>query len=70
MIRIAITQAAFHAIAATLPLGSVGYEAKRTDRGEVLMWLDRRVMDRLMAERRDGEDYSDTVISHAVRGTH
>ena len=26
MIRIAITQAAFDAIAATLPLGSVGYE--------------------------------------------
>jgi hypothetical protein len=28
MIRIAITPAAFDAIAATLPLGSVGYEAK------------------------------------------
>jgi hypothetical protein len=27
MIRIAITQAAFEAIARTLPLGSVGYEA-------------------------------------------
>ena len=33
MIRIAIT-AAYEAIKATLSLGSVGYEAKRTDQGE------------------------------------
>jgi hypothetical protein len=30
MIRIAITAAAYDAIAATLPLGSFAYEAKRT----------------------------------------
>jgi hypothetical protein len=30
MIRIAITSAAFDAIAATLPLGSVGYEPEQT----------------------------------------
>jgi hypothetical protein len=42
MIRIAITQAAFDAIAATMPLGSVGYEAERTDKGEVYIWLGRR----------------------------
>jgi hypothetical protein len=30
MVRIAITQAAFDAIAKTLPLGSVGYENKST----------------------------------------
>ena len=29
MIRIAITAEAFDAIAATLPLGSIGYEAER-----------------------------------------
>ena len=33
MIRIAITQAAIDAIAATLPLGSVGYENKTNERG-------------------------------------
>jgi hypothetical protein len=49
MIRIAITAAANDAIAATLPLGSVGYETKRTDRGEVLIWLERRALDRLDA---------------------
>jgi hypothetical protein len=32
MIRIAITQAAFEAIARTLPLGSVGYENKTDER--------------------------------------
>ena len=30
MIRIAISQTAFDALAATLPLGSVGYENKTT----------------------------------------
>ena len=34
MIRIAITEAAFEAIAATLPLGSVGYENHVNERGE------------------------------------
>jgi hypothetical protein len=34
MIRIAITQAAFDAIAATLPLGSVGYENKTDVQGQ------------------------------------
>jgi hypothetical protein len=34
MIRIAITQAAFDAIAATLPLGSVGYENATNERAE------------------------------------
>jgi hypothetical protein len=32
MVRIAISQAAFEAIAKTLPLGSVGYEAEPNDR--------------------------------------
>ena len=34
MIRIAITEAAFKAITATLPLGSVAYEAEANERGE------------------------------------
>jgi hypothetical protein len=48
MIRIAITQAAYDVIAATLPLGSIGYEAQRSDTGEVFIWLERRAMDRLV----------------------
>jgi hypothetical protein len=34
MIRIAISQAAFDAIARTLALGSVGYENETNERGE------------------------------------
>jgi hypothetical protein len=39
MIRLAISQAAFDAIAAMLP-GSVGYENKTNERGERLVWLE------------------------------
>jgi hypothetical protein len=39
MIKIAITQAAFEAIAATLPAGSVGYENAVNERGERYVWL-------------------------------
>ena len=42
MIRIAIT-AAFEAIAATLPLGSMGYEAEPNAKGERLIWLEEAV---------------------------
>jgi hypothetical protein len=51
MVRIAISQAAFEAIAKTLPLGSVGYENATNEKGERLIWLDRAVVDRLKAMR-------------------
>jgi hypothetical protein len=51
MIRIAITQAAFDAIAATLSLGSVGFENPTNERGERLIWLDHAVVARLRAMR-------------------
>jgi hypothetical protein len=38
MVRIAICQAAFDAIARTLPLGSVGYENATNEKGERLVW--------------------------------
>jgi hypothetical protein len=37
MIRIAISRAAFEAIARTLPLGSVGFEAELDEKGERLI---------------------------------
>ena len=46
MVRIAITQAAFDAIAKTLPLGSVGYESKVNEKGERLIWLEPSAVDR------------------------
>jgi hypothetical protein len=39
MIRITITAAAFEAIAATLPFGSVGVEPKPGAKGERWIWL-------------------------------
>ena len=62
MIRIAITQAAFDAIASTLPppLGSV--ENATNERGERLVWLTRR----RRALRRPGESYSDVILSLAA----
>ena len=62
MIRIAISQAAFEAIARTLPLGSVGYENTVNERGDRLIWLDHDVVARLRALRGPGESYSDAIL--------
>jgi hypothetical protein len=61
MIKIAISQAAFEAIAATLAL-SMGYENKTNEQGEKLIWLDRAVVDRLRSLRGPGESYSDVIL--------
>jgi hypothetical protein len=61
MVRIAITAAAFEAIAATLPFGSAGVE-READAKERQIWLEPRVLDRLKAMRRSGESYSDVIL--------
>ena len=61
MIRIAITTAAFEAIAATLP-GNVGYENKRAPNGDWYVWLDHAAVAKLKFERYPGESFSDTII--------
>jgi hypothetical protein len=66
MIRIAISLAAFDAIAATLPLGSVGYEAERTENGEIFIWLEEGAVNRLKMLRGPGEDYSDVILRLAA----
>jgi hypothetical protein len=62
VIRIAISEAAFDAIASTLPLGSVGYENATNERGERLVWLAPAVVNRLRAMRGPGETYSDAIM--------
>jgi hypothetical protein len=62
VIRIAISQAAFDALASTLPLGSVGYENQTNERGERLIWLDHAMVNRLRAMRGPGESYSDVIL--------
>ena len=69
MIRIAISQAAFEAIPATLPLRSVGYESATNENGERLIWLDHAVVARLRAMRGPGESYSDVILRLASVGT-
>jgi hypothetical protein len=68
MIRIAITPAAFEIIAATLPLGSVGYKNGSSESGERLIWLDARMVDRLGALRGPGESYSDAILRLTATG--
>ena len=59
MIRIAIS---VEAIARTLPLGSMGYEAEANERGERLIWLEDAMADRLGAMRGPNENYSDVIL--------
>jgi hypothetical protein len=59
MVRVAITQEAFEAIARTLPFGNMSFENKTDDR---LIWLDRAVVDRLRALRGARESYSDVIL--------
>ena len=68
MIRIAITQAAFEAIAKTLPLGSVAYEPA-LDEGDLrYIWLEARWLDRLKSYRGPSESYSDVILRLAGEG--
>jgi hypothetical protein len=62
MIRITISQAAFAAIVATLPLGSVAYKAETDAKGERLIWLEPKWADKLGAMRGPGESYSDVIV--------
>jgi hypothetical protein len=66
MVRIAISVEAFEAIAQTLPLGSVGYEAEPNERGERYVWLEDAMADRLGAMRGPGESYSDVILRVAA----
>jgi hypothetical protein len=62
VVRIAITQAAFDAIAKTLPFGTVSFENKTNERGWRLVWLEPRMVDKLRALRGPGESYSDVIL--------
>jgi hypothetical protein len=61
-IRLAITQAAFEAIASTLPPGSVTYEPGADANGQRYVLLPPFVVDRLAAIRGPGESYSDVIL--------
>jgi hypothetical protein len=50
--------AAFEAIAAMLALGSVGFQRGPDARGELLIWLETAVIDRLTTMHGPGESYA------------
>jgi hypothetical protein len=60
--KIAISEAAFEAIAKTLALGSVSFENATNEQGERYVWLEPRVVDRLRHLRGPGETYSDVIL--------
>jgi hypothetical protein len=68
MVRIAISQAAFDAIASMLPPGSTGYENAVNDKGERLIRIERRMLDKLNSYRRVGESYSEVILRLAAEG--
>jgi hypothetical protein len=68
MIRIAISEAAFQAIASTKPLRSGGYQAEVGANGERLIWLLLAVVDRLKALRGPGETSSEAILRLAKEG--
>jgi hypothetical protein len=62
VIRIVITEEAFEAIKATMPLGSVGFEKEVNAKGERTISLAPNVLDKLKAMRGSGESYSDVIL--------
>jgi hypothetical protein len=65
-IRLAITQAAFEAIASTLPPGSVTYEPGADANGMRYVWLPPFAVERLRFLRGPGESYSDVILRLAA----
>jgi hypothetical protein len=54
--------AAFDAIAATLPVGSVAFERDTGDKGERHIWLAAEIVNKLRRLRGSGESYSDVIL--------
>jgi hypothetical protein len=67
MIRIAITPAAYAAIAGMLP-GDVGVERARAENGDICIWLDPGLLAKLKTQRGPGESYSDVMILRRAKG--
>ena len=68
LLSIAITTAAFDAIAVTLPLGSVAFEAKVNERGEREIWLEPHIVDKPRCLRGPGESRSDVILRMVAVG--
>jgi hypothetical protein len=69
VICISITVAAFEAIAATLPFGSIGFEREPAEDGERQIWLEPHIL-KLRYLRGLGESYSDVILRLATGEAH
>jgi hypothetical protein len=68
MIRIAISLAAYEAIASSLPKGAQARPRKPLEVGEgVGLWIDRKTQTALNGERRAGEGYSEAILRLAAQ---
>ena len=61
MIRVALTDAAYDVIAATLPKGAARWPMQR-DRDQCFIQVEAAVIDRMRAMRRPGESYSEVIL--------
>ena len=61
MIRVALTDAAYDAIASSLPKGAALWPVQR-DRGLCFIQVEAAVVDRMRTMRRPDEDYSDVIL--------
>jgi hypothetical protein len=62
VIEVAVTKEAYEAIVSMLELDTVARRPMRNAKGEYLIHLDEKTMDRLTAVRRPGESYSDVIV--------
>jgi hypothetical protein len=61
MIRVALTDAAYDAIASTLPRGAARWPMQR-HRGQCFIQVEAAAVDRMRAMRRPGESYSQVIL--------
>jgi hypothetical protein len=61
MVRVVLTDAAYDAIASTLPKGAARWPMQR-DRDQCFMQVEAAVVDRMRAMRRPGDSYSEVIL--------
>jgi hypothetical protein len=61
MIRVALTDAAYDAIASTLPKGAAQWPMQR-DQGQCFIQVEAAVVDRMRVMGRPGESYSQDIL--------
>ena len=66
MICITVTAEAYAAIKATLPADAQTWPSSPGDLGDVVIWLDQAMLDRLEAMREPGDSYSDVIMRLAT----